>query len=226
MAKQVANDLTQYKSTHRYARISARKVRLVVDMIRGKSVGMALQDLRFCLKRGAPMVSKVLNSAIANATQMEGLESSSLFISEALVNEGPTLKRWRPRAMGRAMPRLGRTCHIQIAVAHSTESETEAPRGVSRKDRAPEKSDGQSTDKSAASTKTKPAKESEAKKSKKKSSTVTKAVSTKAVSTKAVSTKAVSTKAVPIKKKAAKSATKKTEVTPESSGEDSKDTEN
>ena len=107
----------QYGASHRYARISPRKARLVADLIRGEPVGKALQDLRYCWKRGAPMVSKVLRSAINNATQLAGLEATTLYVSTALVNEGPTIKRWKPRAMGRAYPRMKRTCHIEVAVA-------------------------------------------------------------------------------------------------------------
>ena len=107
----------QYGASHRYARITARKARLVADLIRGEPVGKALQDLGYCSKRGAPMVSKVLRSAVNNATQVAGLEATTLYVSTALVNEGPTIKRWRPRAMGRAYPRMKRTCHIEVAVA-------------------------------------------------------------------------------------------------------------
>ena len=106
-----------YAATHKFARISARKARRVVDLIRGVPVEKALVDLRFCLRRASPMVSKVLRSAIANAEQAAGLEPNSLYVSKAIVDEGPTFKRWRPRAMGRAFPRTKRTSHIRVEVA-------------------------------------------------------------------------------------------------------------
>lgn len=117
MARRTAEASTEYKSTHRYARVTARKARRVVDLIRGVPVEKALEDLKYCLRRAAPMVTKVLNSAINNATQVAGLDAGRLFVSTAVVNEGPTFKRWRPRAMGRAYPRMKRTCHIVVSVA-------------------------------------------------------------------------------------------------------------
>ena len=105
MAKAATKTAQEFTATHRYARISARKARLVVDLIRGAPVEKAMQDLRFCVKRASPMVSKVLRSAIANASQEGGLEADKLFVSTALVNEGPTMKRWRPRSMGFAPSR-------------------------------------------------------------------------------------------------------------------------
>lgn len=124
MAGRANEHRQEFHATHRFARISARKVRLVVDLIRGQSVERALRDLSFCKKRGSPMVTKVLKSAMANATQAEGLEPERLVVSTAVVDEGPTLKRWRPRSMGRAYPRLRRTCHIKVAVSERPGRET------------------------------------------------------------------------------------------------------
>ncbi len=129
VAQVTENGEAQYAATHRFARISARKARLVVDLIRGAPVEKALRDLETCLRRAAPMVRKVLRSAIANATQASGLEAEKLFVSRAIVNEGPTFKRWRPRAMGRAYPRTKRTCHIEITVSERDEVD-ETPRRV------------------------------------------------------------------------------------------------
>ena len=109
-----------YAATHKHARISARKARFVIDLIRGLPVEKELVDLRFCLRRASPMISKVLRSAVANAEQASGLEPGSLFISKAIVGEGATMKRWRPRAMGRAYPRTKRTCHIRVEVSEMT----------------------------------------------------------------------------------------------------------
>ncbi len=105
-----------FTSEHKYARVSARKARLVMDLIRGESVDSALNKLAFCQRRAAPMIHKVVRSAIANATQAVGAESEELVIWRAYVDEGPTMKRWRPRAQGRAYPRLRRTCHLRVAL--------------------------------------------------------------------------------------------------------------
>ncbi len=112
----------EFHASHRYARISARKARLVVDLIRGSSVENALRELDICKKRAGPMVRKVLRSACANATQKEGLDASNLVVSTAVVDEGPTMKRWRPRSMGRAFPIMKRTCHIKVAVSEPSKA--------------------------------------------------------------------------------------------------------
>lgn len=112
--KTVSQKADSYKAVHRYARISARKARLVIDMIRGAPVESALLKLDFCHRRAAPMIGKVVRSAIANASQKTGVEAEQLVVWRAYVDEGPTMKRWRPRAMGRAFPRLRRTCHLTV----------------------------------------------------------------------------------------------------------------
>jgi large subunit ribosomal protein L22 len=108
----------QAKAEARYIRISPQKARLVVDMIRGQKAGVALTTLRTVNKRIAPSVEKVLQSAIANATnQSEHLDVDELFVSEAYVNEGPRMKRVRPAPMGRAYRYQRRLSHIVIKVA-------------------------------------------------------------------------------------------------------------
>ena len=99
------------------ARISAQKARLVADQVRGLPVERALEVLNFSQKKAAHLVRKVLESAIANAEHNEGADVDELKISEICVNEGPTLKRWRARAKGRANQILKRTSHIQVTVA-------------------------------------------------------------------------------------------------------------
>ncbi len=99
------------------ANISAQKVRLVADQVRGLQVERALELLNFSPKKAAHLVRKVLESAIANAEHNEGADVDELKISEICVNEGPTMKRWRARAKGRANQILKRTSHIQITVA-------------------------------------------------------------------------------------------------------------
>lgn len=98
-------------------RISPRKVRLVVDAIRNKPVAVAIATLQNLDKRSAEPVLKLLNSAIANAVNNNGMEADKLFIAQTYVNEGPTLKRFRPRAHGRAYEILKRTSHITIIVS-------------------------------------------------------------------------------------------------------------
>ena len=99
------------------ARISAQKARLVADQIRGKSVGEALNILAFSSKKGAELVKKVLESAIANAEHNEGADIDELRVSTVFVDEGMTMKRIKPRAKGRADRIFKRTCHITVKVA-------------------------------------------------------------------------------------------------------------
>jgi large subunit ribosomal protein L22 len=102
------------KAVARYIRISPRKARLVVDMIRGRDVAAAEQILDFSDKGAARVVSKVLRSAVANAENNNALPAEGLYVSKVFVDEGPTLKRFRPRAMGRATRINKRTCHITV----------------------------------------------------------------------------------------------------------------
>jgi large subunit ribosomal protein L22 len=100
----------------RYVRITPMKARRVVDMVRGLPVDEAQSILAFTPQAAAKTIGKVLDSAIANAGTTEGLPTGDLVISVALVDEGPTMKRWRPRAQGRATRINKRTSHITIAV--------------------------------------------------------------------------------------------------------------
>ena len=132
------------KAVARYVRISARKVRLVVDQIRGKSVNDAYALLQFSKKGAAETIDKTLRSAVANAqakSQAEGgaLDVDDLVVREAYVDEGPTLKRIRPRAQGRAFRINKRTCHITVEV-----SEVEASSELAQKARRARRETGQS----------------------------------------------------------------------------------
>lgn len=98
-------------------RISPRKVRLVVDAIRNKPVAQAISILGSTNKSASEPVLKLLNSAIANAVNNNGMEADSLYVKTTYVNEGPTLKRFRPRAQGRAFEIFKRTSHITIIVS-------------------------------------------------------------------------------------------------------------
>ena len=100
----------------RYVRITPMKARRVVDMVRGLQVDEALTLLQFAPQAASETVYKVLESAIANAETTEGLDRSDLVISNAQVDEGPTMKRWRPRAQGRATRINKRTSHITLVV--------------------------------------------------------------------------------------------------------------
>ena len=100
----------------RYARITPMKARRVVDMVRGLPVDEALALLQFAPQAASETVYKVLESAIANAETTEGLERGDLVVTVAQVDEGPTMKRWRPRAQGRATRINKRTSHITLVV--------------------------------------------------------------------------------------------------------------
>jgi len=99
------------------AGMSAQKARLVADQIRGQSVEHALDVLTFSNKKGAAIIKKVLESAIANAEHNEGADVDELRVSTVFVDEGLTMKRIRPRAKGKADRILKRTCHITVKVA-------------------------------------------------------------------------------------------------------------
>ncbi|MFT6914175.1 MAG: large subunit ribosomal protein L22 [Motiliproteus sp.] len=101
------------------ARLSAQKARLVANQIRGKSVDEALNVLTFSPKKGAAIMKKVLESAIANAEHNEGADVDELKVSTVFVDEGVTMKRISPRAKGRADRVLKRSCHITVKVAES-----------------------------------------------------------------------------------------------------------
>jgi large subunit ribosomal protein L22 len=101
----------------RFARISAQKGRLVADQIRGLPVEQALNVLAFSKKKGASMMKKVLDSAVANAENNEGADVDELRVKAVWVDEGPTMKRIRARAKGRAARILKRTSHITVTVA-------------------------------------------------------------------------------------------------------------
>ncbi|HOB12260.1 MAG TPA: 50S ribosomal protein L22 [Syntrophomonadaceae bacterium] len=100
----------------RYLRVSPFKARQVADLIRGKDVDEAVGILRYTNKKSAPMISKVLKSAIANAEHNYDMDTDALYVSEIYVDEGPIIKRMQPRAYGRADIRRHRTSHITVVV--------------------------------------------------------------------------------------------------------------
>lgn len=104
------------KAIAKYVRISPRKVQIVADLVRGKNVSEALTILKFTPKAGAKELEKVLMSAVANAENNFDMNKEELFVSEVYANQGPTLKRFSPRAQGRAFMIRKRTSHIGVVV--------------------------------------------------------------------------------------------------------------
>jgi large subunit ribosomal protein L22 len=104
----------EVRAIAKYIRVSPRKVRLLMREIKGKKVEEALNLLTFAPQKGAPILRKLINSAVANAGQYPDIDVDNLFIKHVVANEGPTLKRFRPRAMGRATRIRKRTSHVTI----------------------------------------------------------------------------------------------------------------
>ncbi len=123
MADQTAAAVTA-RAQARYARIAPRKARRIIDLVRGMKASEALDILRFAPQAASEDIYKVVASAVANAEHNEHLDRDALWISEAYVDEGPTLKRFRPRAQGRAYRVRKRTSHITVVV----EAREQAPR--------------------------------------------------------------------------------------------------
>jgi large subunit ribosomal protein L22 len=136
------------RAVARYVRTSPMKARRVVNLVRGLPANEALTVLKFAPQAASEPVYKVLASAIANAENNERLDPDSLLVSEAYVDEGPTLRRFRPRAQGRAYRINKRTCHITIAV----ESVQAKPANRKRKAEEPAKQAAEPTEAKAAST--------------------------------------------------------------------------
>lgn len=106
----------QARAMARYIRVSPFKARQVVDLIRGKDVREARAILKYTNKKAAPLIAKVMNSAVANAEHNFDMDSDGLYISEVFVDEGPSLKRIKPRAYGRGDMMKHRTSHITVVV--------------------------------------------------------------------------------------------------------------
>ena|SRR3989338_5803471 len=109
----------------RYYRQSPRKVRLIVDLVRGLTTGEAVAQLRHLNKKAAEPLIKLINSGVANARNNFNLAGDNLFISQILVDEGPSLKRWLPRAHGRATQLRKRSAHVKLVLAEIKPSEPE-----------------------------------------------------------------------------------------------------
>jgi len=116
MAKTAENERASARAVARYVRISPLKAQQVINLIRGKDAEESFAILKFSPKAAARLINKVLGSAVANAEKNLAISRSNLYVSEAYVNQGPTLKRIRPRAMGRAFRVRKRTSHITVVV--------------------------------------------------------------------------------------------------------------
>jgi len=116
------NDVSEARAVARFVRMAPRKLRLVIDSIRGKMVHDAFHILRFTPKRAARTLEKVLKSAVSNAENNFNLNADSLYIAVAFVDNGPTMKRFIPRAMGRASRIHKRTSHITMIVREREEA--------------------------------------------------------------------------------------------------------
>lgn len=109
------------KAIARYMRLTPRKARLVADLVRNKNVDEALTILKFTNKKAAPVISKVLSSAIANAVNNFDMDEENLYVSKILIDAGPLIKRMKPRAMGRADIIHKKTSHITVTVSEKKE---------------------------------------------------------------------------------------------------------
>jgi large subunit ribosomal protein L22 len=136
MVEETAEDRVRVRAVARYVRISPYKTRQIADLIRGKGVDEARYITSFSPKHAARVVGKVLESAVANAENNNGLRAEDLVVVDCHVDEGPTLKRWRPRAMGRATRINKRTSHITVILGEQEEMEEKARRGRRRRSKA------------------------------------------------------------------------------------------
>jgi large subunit ribosomal protein L22 len=152
----------EIKAKAKHIKISPRKVRIVVDIIRGLKTGEALRQLGVANKKAVNPLSKLVDSAIANAVNNFELDKDNLYIKEIIVNEGPTLKRWMPRARGRATTIRKRTSHIGLVLGEVADSGK--VKAKIREIEAPVKLGSQKTKKKDTSAKSAQAKKQESKK--------------------------------------------------------------
>jgi large subunit ribosomal protein L22 len=120
----VAEDTQMVRAQAKWVRMSARKARIVLDHIRGRTVPEARTILAFTPRAAATEIEKVLRSAVANAEANHGLDGDDLVVAAAYADEGPTLKRWKPRARGRVNRIRKRTCHVTLILAEAPERST------------------------------------------------------------------------------------------------------
>ena len=199
MATRLAPDVQEAIATARFIRMSATKARQVVDLIRDRHVDDARRVLKFTPRAASTTVAKVLESAIANAEHNRGLPADELIVSRAWVDEGPTLRRFRPRALGRATRIRKRTCHISVVVGRPQERE------VLRRDAETEEPKPRRRKKTTAKTTETPKKKTTAKK------TTAKKTTAKKTTAKKTTAKKTTAKKTTAKKTTAKKTTKKKE---------------
>src|SRR5258707_8701517 len=113
---EVEEEREQYRATHRFARISPRKARLLMDLVRGRDVDDALTLLRFAKQRASGMIEKVIRSAVANANERAVAPRGTLYVAKAWVDPGPVIKRFQPKDRGKAYPIKKRTSHLIVAL--------------------------------------------------------------------------------------------------------------
>lgn len=130
---EAAEEGVRVRAVGRYIRVSPYKARLIADMIRGKDLEEARYITTFSPQGAARLVGKVLESAVANAENNDGLRADDLMVVNCYVDEGPTLKRWMPRAYGRATRIRKRTSHITVIVGEREELEKKGRRGSRRR---------------------------------------------------------------------------------------------
>ena len=123
----MSDTITSASATARYVRVTPMKARRVIDLVRGKSVAEALAILKYAPQGAAEPVAKVVASAAANAENNFGLDPRTLVISEAYANEGPTMRRFQPRAQGRAFMIRKRTSHITVVVESQRKGPSNGP---------------------------------------------------------------------------------------------------
>lgn len=111
----------EVKATQRYARISPQKVRMIVDAIKGKPAGTAIEALKFMPQKSAGIVEKIVRSAVANADQNTSIDVDQLVVRNLIVDQGPSLKRFKARARGRGARILKRTAHITVVLAEGSD---------------------------------------------------------------------------------------------------------
>jgi large subunit ribosomal protein L22 len=114
-------EVKEAKAIAKYVRIAPRKVRIVMDLIRGKDIADAFAILKFTPKRGATLIEKVLKSAVANAENNFDMDADKLFVSTCFVDQGPTMKRYHPRSRGQAFSILKHTSHITVVVSEKAD---------------------------------------------------------------------------------------------------------
>ena len=197
MATKLAPDAQQAIATARYIRMSPTKARQVVDLIRDRHVDDARRVLQFTPRAASTTVAKVLESAIANAEHNRGLPADELVVARAWVDEGPTLRRFRPRALGRATRIRKRTCHISVVVGRPEdrdEGRREAATTAKQTRKRVRKATTGGTDTSAAASPKSEATEAKPKKTSRKKTTAKKTTAKKTAAKKTTAKKSTAKK--------------------------------